>query len=118
MKRDIKKNNSAIHRLSSKIDQKEALLRDYSLDKASIDLRDPQYPQEPSEPIYQKPGLFNKINNSEYLCIVITNQPVIARGEVSYEELEEIADYIYGYPFVSFISLNTVVDSVPDVVED
>lgn len=36
----------------------------------------------------------------------------------TYEELEEIADYIYGYPFVSFISLNTVVDSVPDVVED
>ena len=60
LKRDTKKNNSAIHRLSSKINQKEALLRDYSLDKASIDLHDPQYPQEPSEPIYQKPGLFNK----------------------------------------------------------
>lgn len=27
------------------------------------------------------------INKSEYLAIVITNQPVIARGEVSYEEL-------------------------------
>ncbi|MBR2992502.1 MAG: hypothetical protein IKF31_04280 [Clostridiales bacterium] len=36
----------------------------------------------------------------------------------TYEELEEIADYLYGYPFVSFISLNMVVDSVPDVVED
>lgn len=31
-----------------------------------------------------------KINNSGYLAIVVTNQPVIARGEVSYEELEEI----------------------------
>jgi len=31
-----------------------------------------------------------KINQSGYLCIVVTNQPVIARGEVSYEELETI----------------------------
>ena len=31
-----------------------------------------------------------KINNSGYLTIVVTNQPVIARGEVSYEELSEI----------------------------
>ena len=31
-----------------------------------------------------------KINESGYLAIVVTNQPVIARGEVSYEELEEI----------------------------
>lgn len=30
------------------------------------------------------------INNSEYLCIVITNQPVIARGEVTEEELFDI----------------------------
>ena len=30
------------------------------------------------------------INNSGYLAIVITNQPVIARGEVSYAELERI----------------------------
>lgn len=30
------------------------------------------------------------INSSEYLCIVITNQPVVARGEVTMEELEEI----------------------------
>jgi len=36
----------------------------------------------------------------------------------TYDELEEIADYLYGYPFVSFISLNVVVDSVPDIVED
>lgn len=31
-----------------------------------------------------------KINNSGFLAIVITNQPVIARGEVSFEELNEI----------------------------
>lgn len=31
-----------------------------------------------------------KINHSEYLAVVITNQPVIARGEVSLEELDEI----------------------------
>ena len=31
-----------------------------------------------------------KINESGYLAIVVTNQPVIARGKVSFEELEEI----------------------------
>ena len=31
-----------------------------------------------------------KINNSGYLAIVVTNQPVIARGEVTYDELNEI----------------------------
>ena len=31
-----------------------------------------------------------KINEAGYLAIVVTNQPVIARGEVSFEELEEI----------------------------
>lgn len=31
-----------------------------------------------------------KINNSGYLAIVVTNQPVIARGEVTREELNEI----------------------------
>lgn len=31
-----------------------------------------------------------KINASGYLVIVVTNQPVIARGEVSFKELEEI----------------------------
>ncbi len=30
------------------------------------------------------------INHSEYLCIVVTNQPVIARGEVALEELDLI----------------------------
>ena len=31
-----------------------------------------------------------KINNSEYLAIVVTNQPVIARGEVTIESLKLI----------------------------
>ncbi|MBR3196016.1 MAG: HAD-IIIA family hydrolase [Clostridia bacterium] len=31
-----------------------------------------------------------RINASSYLAIVITNQPVVARGECSFEELEEI----------------------------
>lgn len=31
-----------------------------------------------------------KINSSGYLAIVVTNQPVIARGEVTYQELEMI----------------------------
>lgn len=31
-----------------------------------------------------------RINESGYLCIVVTNQPVIARGEVTYAQLEEI----------------------------
>jgi len=30
------------------------------------------------------------INNSEYLAIVVTNQPVISRGEVTLEELEQM----------------------------
>ncbi|MBQ8246555.1 MAG: HAD-IIIA family hydrolase [Lachnospiraceae bacterium] len=30
------------------------------------------------------------INSSEYLAIVVTNQPVIARGECTFEELEQI----------------------------
>lgn len=32
------------------------------------------------------------INNSGYLAIVVTNQPVIARGEVTVQQLEEIHD--------------------------
>lgn len=31
-----------------------------------------------------------KINNSGYLAIVVTNQPVIARGEVTFRQLDEI----------------------------
>lgn len=30
------------------------------------------------------------INSSEYLCIVVTNQPVIARGECTFAELDGI----------------------------
>lgn len=35
-----------------------------------------------------------KINNSEYLCIVVTNQPVVARGEVTVEGLEDIHKHL------------------------
>ena len=31
-----------------------------------------------------------KINQSGYLAVVVTNQPVIARGEVTYDKLKEI----------------------------
>lgn len=33
-----------------------------------------------------------EINNSGYLCIVITNQPVVARGDVSFAQLSQIHD--------------------------
>ncbi len=36
------------------------------------------------------PEAIRRINSSGYLAIVVTNQPVIARGEVSVSELEEI----------------------------
>ena len=35
-------------------------------------------------------SVIKKINNSKYLAIVITNQPVISRGECTYEELDMI----------------------------
>ena len=35
-----------------------------------------------------------EINSSEYLCIVITNQPVIARGESTIEKLNEIHKHL------------------------
>ena len=35
-------------------------------------------------------GAIRRINESGYLCIVATNQPVIARGEVTYAQLAEI----------------------------
>ena len=40
------------------------------------------------------------------------------KEDKTYEELEEIADYIYGYPFISNITLNTVTSIGYDVVED
>lgn len=35
-----------------------------------------------------------RINESEYLCIVITNQPVVARGECTIDELDEIHKHL------------------------
>ncbi len=46
-----------------------------------------------SEEMELLPGVaeaIKRINDSGYLCIVVTNQPVIARGEVSYSQLSEI----------------------------
>ena len=40
------------------------------------------------------------------------------KEDKTYEELEEIADYIYGYPFISNITLNTVTSIGYDIVED
>lgn len=34
------------------------------------------------------------INNSEFRCIVITNQPVVARGECTYEDLYKIHNFM------------------------
>lgn len=42
------------------------------------------------ELIDDAPEAIRKINESGYLAIVVTNQPVIARGEVTYEELDQI----------------------------
>lgn len=36
------------------------------------------------------PEAIRLINDSEYLAIVVTNQPVIARGDISFEELDQI----------------------------
>lgn len=42
------------------------------------------------ELLYGAANAIKKINDSGYLVIVVTNQPVIARGEVTFEQLEEI----------------------------
>ena len=35
-----------------------------------------------------------KINKSHYMCIIVSNQPVIARGECSFDEVEKMFDKI------------------------
>ena len=45
-----------------------------------------------------------KINKSGYLAIVITNQPVIARGDCTFEELQEIHNKMETEPRVDVIS--------------
>ena len=39
-------------------------------------------------------GAIRRINDSEYLCIIVTNQPVIARGECTIDELQMIHNRI------------------------
>ena len=41
------------------------------------------------------PEAIRNINNSEFLAIVITNQPVVARGEVTLTELDDIHKKMY-----------------------
>lgn len=55
-----------------------------------------------------------KINKSGYLAIVVTNQPVIARGEVTWDDLEEIHNKMetelgkMGPILMEFISVHTI----------
>ncbi len=82
---DLKNNLPKIRNLSNK--QKAIFLdRDGTINKLKgflTDINEFELIDGVSEAI-------RKINNSEYLAIVITNQPVVARGEVTKEELDEI----------------------------
>ena len=51
-----------------------------------------------------------KINNSGYLAIVVTNQPVIARGEVTEEGLEEIHKKMETLAYIN-LKLSTLKDN-------
>ena len=70
-----------------KADKVQRRLKNYLGEKVSIkilpELRDFELIDGVAEAI-------KKINTSGYLAIVVTNQPVIARGEVTFQELEEI----------------------------
>ncbi len=82
---DLKNNLPKIRNLSNK--QKAIFLdRDGTINKLKgflTDINEFELIDGVSEAI-------RKINNSEYLAIIITNQPVVARGEVTKEELDEI----------------------------
>ena len=81
----VKKNIISKRNLSNK--QKAIFLdRDGTINKYVGLLSDPKE-LEVSEEVFL--GL-NIINNSEYLCIVITNQPVVARNLCSIKDLEDI----------------------------
>lgn len=82
---DIK--SGAIQRRSFRNKQKAIFLdRDGTINKYVGFLRDIN----DFELIQGVPEAIRKINESDYLAIVVTNQPVIARGEVTYEELDNI----------------------------
>ena len=82
---DIKRNKPEMRNLSHK--QKAIFLdRDGTINKYVGFLRD-------IDDFELLPGVaeaIKLINQSDYLAIVVTNQPVIARGEVTYEQLDEI----------------------------
>ncbi len=82
---DLKNNLPKIRNLSNK--QKAIFLdRDGTINKLKGFLTD-IYEFELIDGVSEA---IRKINNSEYLAIVVTNQPVVARGEVTKEELDEI----------------------------
>lgn len=60
--------------------------RDGTINKNVVFLRD----TEEFELIEGVAEAIKLINESGYLCIVITNQPVVARGEVTFKKLEDI----------------------------
>ncbi len=82
---DIKRNKPEMRNLSHK--QKAIFLdRDGTINKYVGFLRD-------INDFELLPGVaeaIKLINQSDYLAIVVTNQPVIARGEVTYEQLNQI----------------------------
>lgn len=79
--------NGIIHAKNLKNKQKAVFLdRDGTINKYVVFLRN----IDEFELINGVAEAIREINASDYLAIVVTNQPVIARGEVSIEELEEI----------------------------
>lgn len=84
---DLKNNKPALRNLSHK--QKAVFIdRDGTINKYVGFLRN----IDDFELLPNVAKAIKAINQSEYLAIVITNQPVIARGEVTVPELDEIHD--------------------------
>jgi histidinol-phosphate phosphatase domain len=82
---DLRSGKIAAHNLSVK--QKAIFLdRDGTINKTSGFLRDVN----DFELIDGVAEAIKLINKSRYLAVVVTNQPVIARGECSFEQLQEI----------------------------
>jgi len=82
---DLRSGKIAAHNLSVK--QKAIFLdRDGTINKTSGFLRDVN----DFELIDGVAEAIKQINKSGYLAVVVTNQPVIARGECSFEQLQEI----------------------------
>ena len=82
---DIKKGLVQQRNLSNR--QKAVFIdRDGTINKDAgflIDIKDMEFIEGAAQAI-------KKINDSGYLAIVVTNQPVIARGDITFEQLQEI----------------------------